>query len=153
MMRRIILFLTLILFTTLQAKIILGQSVKPLMDGMPTFQEFDARIKEYPYVAPDERSTKILAGLPKLERCMNKASIEALLGMPDFSELNYGPKGPGEHWLGSSWTYYLSKRSTLVNENDPCIQIFFDTGGHVSWIVPRNIKGAHEIGGVGEKCT
>jgi hypothetical protein len=153
MMRRTILFLTLIIFATLQAKIILGQSVKPMPDGMPIYQEFEARIKEYPYIAPSERSVKILAGLPKLKRCMNKASIEALLGVPDYSDINYGPKGPGEHWLGSSWTYYLSKRSTLVNENDPCIQIFFDTDGHAQWIVPRNVKDAYEIGRVGEKCT
>ena len=84
---------------------------------------------------------------------MSKSEIHALLGAPDFSQLDFGPKGPNEKWLGSSWMYYLSKRGPGVNLNDPRVEIFFDTNDRAQWIVPGGIKGAQEIGSVNERCT
>lgn len=120
---------------------------QPVPDGMPTAEKFEKGIKQYPYSAPPERIAKITTGLTKVERDMTKQQILNLLGQPDYSRLDYGPKGPGEKWLGSSWVYWLSKRDNGINMNDPCVHVFFDTKDRADWIVPSNIHGAHEIGG------
>jgi len=76
-----------------------------------------------------------------------------MLGTPDYSEVMSGPKGPDEKWLGWAWMYYLSKRSKATNLNDPRVEIFFDTSYRATWIVPTGVPGAHEIGGVRERCS
>ena len=120
---------------------------RAIPDGMPTAEEFEKGIQKYPYSAPPERTASVVTGLTKVERYMSKQQILDLLGRPDYSSINYGPKGPGEKWLGSSWTYWLSKRDSGVNVYDPCVEVFFNTNGLADWIAPSNIAGAHEIGG------
>jgi len=84
---------------------------------------------------------------------MTKAELETLLGPPDFSRLDFGPKGPGEKWLGSSWTYYLAKRDSSANEYDPRIQVYFDREDRAHWIAVTNVPGAKSLGGGHVKCT
>jgi hypothetical protein len=120
-------------------------------DGMPTSEEFEKGIQKYPYSASPERSAIVVSGLKKAERYMTKQQVLNLLGRPEYSSIIYGPKGLGERWLGSSWTYWLSKRDSGVNMYDPCVVVFFNTNGLADWIVPSNIAGAHEIGGPREK--
>jgi len=96
---------------------------QPIPDGTPSYVQFADSIREFPYYASPERILKIKRGLAQIERCMSKSQIQSLLGTPDFGQVSYGPKGPGERWLGSSWTYYLSMRSTSVNENDSTVQV------------------------------
>jgi hypothetical protein len=151
-MKRILLLFISSVFILLSMSIAVCELNKPLSDGMPTYEEFEARVKAFPYEATPERVAQIMAGIPKLKKCMNKKTIKELLGVPDYSRLSYGPKGPGEKWRGSSWTYYLSTRSNLVNIDDPCIQIFFNTFNQAHWIAPSNIKNAKEIGSPKDKC-
>jgi hypothetical protein len=120
--------------------------------AIPTYDEFESKIHLYPYHAKPERSGKIISGLASLKVCMNKMQIHPLLGKPDYTRINYGPKGPGEKLLGSSWMYYLSKKSDLVNINDSTVEVFFDTNDRAYWVIPHHIDGALEIGGVREKC-
>ena len=124
---------------------------RALPDGMPTPEEFEKGIQKYPYSSSPERTATIVAGLKKAERYMSKQQILGLLGRPDYSSIDYGPKGPGDKWLGSSWTYWLSKRDSGANVYDPCVEVFFNTNGLADWIVPSNINGAHEIGGPRQK--
>jgi hypothetical protein len=125
---------------------------KPQGDGMPTYQEFENKIGRYPYSASPERVRRIVAGISKVTHCMTKAQIRALLGEPEYSRLDYGPKGPGEKWLGSDWTFYISKRDSGANLNDPRVEIFFDTHDRAHWIAPTRIEAAHEIGGPSSRC-
>jgi len=125
---------------------------RAIPDGMQSYNDFEKKITRYPYIASKERSDKIVAGLKKVEVCMNKKQIMQLLGPPDYSQINYGPKGPGEKWLGSSWMYFLSKESELVNRNDPSVSVSFDTKDRAQWIAPSNVEGAYEIGTPGKEC-
>ena len=152
-MKRNTLILVTSIFILLITNAALCQPNKPVSDNMPSYEEFAANVNAYPYVASSERVAKITAGIPHLEKCMDKTSIEELLGKPDYSRLSYGPKGPREKWLGSSWTYYMFKESDSTNNNDPSVQVFFDTSGKAHWIVLQNINGAHEIGSVQDQCT
>jgi len=125
---------------------------KPVADGMPTYEEFERNIGDYPYRAKSERVAKIISGIPALTECMDKNQIQSLIGTPDYSSSSYGPKGPGEKWLGTSWMYYLTKQSSLVNTNDSTVEVFFDTKNRAHWIVPHHVDGGHEIGAVSAKC-
>jgi len=125
----------------------------PVPDGMPTYQQFENKVRLYPYQASPERAQKIRAGSGQLQNCMNKQQVSALLGLPDFSQLSYGPKGPREKWLGSTWVYYLAKQNSSTNLNDPNIEIFFDTTDRAQWIVPSHIKGARELGSPKHQCS
>jgi hypothetical protein len=116
-------------------------------DGRKTVEEFDAAIKSYPYEAPPPRKSRIVENYPKLAVGMSKDQVAGLIGEPDYSELDYGPKGPHEKWLGSHWMYWLRKRDSGVNMLDPCLEIFFGTDGRAHWIVPSNIAGLTEKGG------
>jgi len=116
----------------------------PKPDGKKTCEEFEAAIKSYPYEASQARKDRIVKNYPKLAIGMAKDQIAGLIGEPDCSGLIYGPKGPGEKWLGSAWTYCLRKRDNGSNAFDPCVEIFFGTDDRAGWIVPSNIDGLTE---------
>ncbi len=144
-----LLCVTILVAPSTQAQAPLG----PASDGRPTFADFEKRVGGYPYKASPERTAAIKKGLPLLKKCMTKTEVDSLLGAPDFSQSNFGPKGPGEKWLGFGWTYYLAKRAETTNLNDPRVEIFFDTSDRAHWIVPSHIDGSHEIGAPNEKCA
>ena len=131
---------------------VVSLSAQPRSDGMSSYEQFEQTIQSYPYKASAERTAKVKAGLTLVRWCMAKSGIQTLLGAPDFSGLDFGPKGPRERWLGSHWTYYLSKQWRGVNENDSSVTVYFDTKGFSHWVVPHHIDGAMEIGGVGVRC-
>ena len=120
----------------------------PKPDGKRTCDEFEAAIKSYPYEAPQPRKDRIVKNYPKLAIGMSKDQVACLIGEPDCSVLIYGPKGPGEKWLGSAWTYCLRKREKGSNAYDPCVEIFFGTEDRANWIVPSNVDGLTKKGGV-----
>lgn len=122
-------------------------------DSYPDAKTFEESIKRYPYVASTARVARITKGTKELQRCMTKQEISALLGPPDASQTDYGPKGPNAWWLGSNWVFYVSKRSDMVNLEDPRVEIFFDTKDRATWIVPTGIVGAREIGFVNVGCA
>ena len=124
------------------------QSVEvPKPDGKRSYEEFAATIRSYPYEAPQLRKDKIIKNYPELQIGMSKDQVAGLIGEPDFSRVDYGPKGPGEKWQGSSWTYYLYTRSNLANNFDPCVYVRFGTDDRVNCITPSNIEG------LTEKCS
>jgi hypothetical protein len=125
---------------------VLAASDKPVPDGQKSYKEFRATIKSFPYSASAERKKQIVENYPSLRVGMTKEQVAALIGDPDYSELMFGPKGPGEHWLGSSWSYALFMRGDTVNLKEPRIEIFFGTDNLVSWAVPSGLSGLPEIG-------
>jgi hypothetical protein len=128
-------------------------SVLPTPDGTATQEQFEKTISKYPYQAPTETVEKIKGGLKQVLRCMNKKQMRSLLGEPDFGYEHYGPKGLNAKWIGTGWTYYLTKRADSSNTNDTVVQVFFDRTERASWIVPTHIESARELGGPGGKCT
>jgi hypothetical protein len=128
-------------------------NTQPVPDGMPSTAEFLKSAAPYPYLAPPQRAARITSGAQRLAPCMTKSMVEGVLGRPDYSRLNYGPKGPGEKWLGSSWAYYLAKRDSGANEYDPRVDIFFDRNDRAHWIVIVGIPGAKSIAAPNDRCT
>lgn len=122
-------------------------------DSYPNSQAFLSGIKSYPYAASAERRVRIIEGAKVLHRCTTKDEVSRLLGAPDYSEISYGPKGAGARRLESSWTFYISKQSDIVNLKDPRIEIFFDSTDQAHWLVPTGIEGASEIGAPDVVCT
>lgn len=118
----------------------------PVSDGQKSYEEFRATIKSFPYSTSPERRDRVVNNYQRLRVGMTKPQVAALIGNPDFSDQAYGPKGPGEHWLGSRWKYELFKRDDNVNENDPNVEVFFGTDGLVNWVVPSGISGLSEVG-------
>ena len=121
-------------------------------DGAPTVEQFQRAVQKFPYVAPPERATMILAGLARVKHCANKATVRSLLGEPDFGRASRDAKGPGDTWIGSSWVYYLSKMDAGSNRSDSRVEVFFDTANRAIWIVPSRVEGAREIGAFGDRC-
>jgi hypothetical protein len=105
----------------------------PTPVGARAYEEFAATIKSYPYDASPETKIRVLKGYPKLEIGMTKAQVRSIIGEPDYGQQSYGPKGPNERWLGSSWTYYLRMRDALATE-DSHVELFFGTDGKTDWI-------------------
>ena len=128
-------------------------SAQPIPDGTATQEQFEKSISKYPYQAPTEKVAKIKEGLNQVVQCMSKKQIRSLLGEPDYGQEHYGPKGLNAKWIGSAWTYYLSKRADNGNANDTVVQVFFDRTERAPWVVPSHIESARELGGVGRKCT
>src|SRR5208282_1238143 len=64
----------------------------PKPDGKKTSEEFRAAIKSYPYEAPQARKDMIVNNYAKLEIGMSKNQVAELIGDPDYSRLDYGPK-------------------------------------------------------------
>lgn len=144
-MRRIrFALLSLLLFT------LPGCRYKPVIrhvsDGQKNYEEFRTTIKSFPDSTSAEHRNLVVKNYPSLRVGMTKSQVTELIGNPDYSEQNYGPKGPGEHWLGTYWAYVLFKRGDDVNENDPNVQVFFGTDGLVNWAVPSGISGLSEVG-------
>ncbi len=139
------LLLCLLIATTACGRTDLPQVV-PTRDGKRSYEEFKASVGSFPYNAPRERRERILAGYSKLDVGVTKDEVAAAIGEPDYSQLNYGPKGPNMPLIGSSWVYYLSKRGDRANNLDPVVHVFFGTDGRARWIVPSNIEGLHEKG-------
>ena len=120
-------------------------------DGQKSYQEFRATITSFPYSIPAERKEHVLKNFPSLRLGMTKKEVSALIGDPDYSEIDFGPKGPGEHWLGSHWDYALFIREKdTANEKDPNIHIFFGTNGLLSWAAPS--RGLPELSEIGSCC-
>jgi hypothetical protein len=126
--------------------ILVASDNKPISDGQKSHNEFRATIKSFPYSASTVRKIRIVKNYPSLRVGMDKKQVSALIGDPDYSEVDFGPKGPREHWLGSSWNYQLFMRADTINLNDPKIEIFFGTDGLLFWAVPSGISGLSEIG-------
>ena len=130
----------------------------PTPVGAPEYAEFAETIAQYPYHAPRQRVAKVTSGLGHVKKCMTKSRIRSLLGAADYGRRDYGPKGPHERWLGSSWTYILSMQDQAAMNDDKAalneqVKVFFDTNDRAVWIAPYNIANAKEIGGPGEKCS
>lgn len=121
-------------------------------DGMPTYKEFERKIRSYPYRASAKRTQQITTAVFNLEPCMEKKQIQNIMGNPDYSQSIYGPKGPAEKWQGWTWVYYIFMKSNLANENDPKVEIFFDRQGRATWIAPTKIKGAQDKKAPGGIC-
>ena len=118
----------------------------PLSDGQTSYDQFRTTIKSFPYSTSPARRDLVVNNYPSLQVGMTKPKVAALIGNPDYSDQDYGPKGPGEHWLGSHWGYVLFKRGDDVSENDPNVEVFFGTDGLVNWAVPSSISGLSEVG-------
>lgn len=116
----------------------------PKNDGKKSYEEFVATVKTFPYEAPLSRKDRIVKKFSELEIGMSKDQVTALIGEPDFSRLDYGPKGPNERWQGSSWSYYLFMRENSANNNDSCLAIHFGVDDHAVLIIPENIDGLIE---------
>jgi hypothetical protein len=130
-----------------------GQAVaEPVSDGLPRSEDFDDIVRQYPYRAPAARRAKIVSGFTWIAPCMLRKDIATLMGHPDDSQIDFGPKGPGEKWIGSSWTYYLEKQSAMINEHDAKVEINFDTENRVVWATSYGFDGAREVGNVQGKC-
>lgn len=129
----------------------------PKSDGKKSYKEFVAGVKIFPYEASLSRKDPIIRNYSKLEIGMSKDQIVALIGEPDYSQLSYGPKGPGEKWLGSTWNYFLylndSKSSQLNAKPDQWIEIFFDTEDKAHCIGPSKNLGLEKKGCVSNRTT
>jgi outer membrane protein assembly factor BamE (lipoprotein component of BamABCDE complex) len=136
----------LLAFTSLMGCNTMRSSEKPKPDGKRSYEEFGSTIKEFPYEASKEKRQKIIGNFNSLEIGMSKNEVAESIGEPDYSDLDYGPKGPAMKWLGSHWTYYLYKRETGANDFDPRVTIFFGKNDRAKWIVPRNVEGLSEKG-------
>jgi hypothetical protein len=112
----------------------------PVSDGKPSYEEFRRSVGSFPYRAAPERQNQIRTGYQRLQVGATKPEVAAALGEPDYSQIGYS-KGPTPRWLGSSWAYYLSKRSDGANSFDPVVEVFFGTDDRAVWIVPSNISG------------
>jgi hypothetical protein len=117
----------------------------PVSDGKRSYNDFKQAVGSFPYTAPQERQNRIRSGYAQVAVGANKDEVARALGEPDFTQNDYSKEArPG--WLGSSWSYYLSKRSDGGNVSDPVVHVFFGTDGRATWIVPSNIEGLHEKG-------
>lgn len=118
-------------------------------DGQKSYEEFMAGITGTRYEAPEERKQNIFSNYSRLRVGMTKQEIASIIGTPDYSQASYGPKGPGEKWLGWSWSYYLVWPDTrFVNEaQDELIQIFFDTKDRATWIALSSKTQLPHLGG------
>ena len=118
-------------------------------DGHKSYEEFRAGIKGNSYDAPEARKQKILSNYSRLQAGMTKQEIASIIGAPDYSHANYGPKGPGEKWLGWSWDYILAwPEIEIVNEAQAeWVEIFFDTEDRATWIAPSSKTKLPALGG------
>lgn len=120
-------------------------------DGMPTYQDFKLRIGKLPYRATPERSRKIVDGARALRECAPKKEVLEKMGTPDYSQSEFGPKGPNEKWLGFQWRYLLTLQSEgLVGQQ---VEVFFDVNDHAQWIAASGVDGVRELGGPGKMCV
>ena len=113
-------------------------------DGQKSYEEFHATIKSFRYSAPAERKERLLKNYASLRVGMTKNEVSALIGDPDYSEIAFGPKGPGEHWLGSDWNYVLFKEEDVTTSIG--IFISFGTDGLLRWAAPSRLPQFSEIG-------
>jgi hypothetical protein len=120
-------------------------------DGQPTYEQFAARVKTFPYVASPERARVVRSGAHKLTLCMDKATVLAVLGAPDYSSQAWGPKGPAEKFLGHSWSYALTKQK-LANDKDEHVTISFDANGRAHWVYAVGIEGFTALGDPRHHC-
>ncbi len=120
--------------------------INEVSDTYKNYNEFISSIQKFPYTANDVQKQKIIGHYDKLVTGMTKEQVASLLGVPDFSDLNFGPKGPDMHLLGSAWTYVLSKKSDGLNLNDQELFISYDKSNRLKWAVPRNLGSLQEIG-------
>ena len=117
----------------------------PDRDGKRSYADFKQAVGSFPYTAPEERQSRIRKGYAQLAVGATKEQVASALGEPDYSQNNFSKDGKPK-WLGSSWLYYLSKRSDGANSFDPVVHVFFGTDGRATWIVPSNIDGLNEMG-------
>lgn len=101
----------------------------------------------FPYQAPELRKNIIIKNYGALKEGQSKAQVMGQLGSPDFSNEMFG-KGPGQRYIGTSWSYVLEKPDpNLTNiKRDIVIQIYFDHSGRLKWASPSNVVGLTEIG-------
>ena len=107
--------------------------------GMPTYTDFMAANPGPAYSALEARRSTLIREVDRIQVGMTMKEVSTILGTPDYSRSNFGPKGPGEHFLGWSWMYYITKPDMrLVNEiKDKCVHVFFNEYGYVSSIYKR----------------
>ena len=111
----------------------------PAMFEENTYEHFIETADEFTYQTDEDRVSLIVASYPDLAIGMGPNEVAGILGVPDVSQRAYGPKGPGETFIGWSWDYYLSNTTRAIS-------IFFNSDAYVNWIIP-NIEGLEEKGG------
>jgi outer membrane protein assembly factor BamE (lipoprotein component of BamABCDE complex) len=120
-----------------------SRSIAHLQDNMPSAQEF-LNINTFPYTPTHERINQIKKGLVGIKFCMNKKQVKTVLGNPDYSQVNCS-KYLNIPCHGSTWVYYISKRSDSVNIYDPHLSLFFDKNNRLHRIAQTGIDDATPV--------
>jgi len=119
---------------------------KSIESNKYSFSKFFSEIKEYPYIANDNKITKIYNGYKSLKIGLTKDEVITLLGEPDCEVFDY--KYPDEkNIISSAFGYYLKlvKRES-VSEEDQILTLTFNPKDELFWVHSDNM-GLKDIGG------
>jgi hypothetical protein len=104
---------------------------------------------KYAYVATPEREAQIVEGFSKLKVGQTREEVRAALGPPDKRNRSYAKvKQAKPPFLGWCYTYKIKMRGGASNENNVCVQVFFNPAGKLTWAAP-NVPGLKDVGSPG----
>ena len=85
---------------------------KNIHDAQSTYEEW-VKNNTFPFRSRSERKEKIFNNYSGLKLGLRKSEVEGLIGKPDFSQ-PMARKGPGQGYIGSSWSYYLENPDLIL---------------------------------------
>jgi hypothetical protein len=124
-------------------------------DGLPRFSQWfenSGLASGKPYVAEAKRRRQIVEGYPKLRLNMSPKTVEAVMGLPDYSQpklkghLDTSP-APNPPVCNAQLAYILKKDSdNAADTNDAAVFVFFTPDDKLYWGTPQNVPGLQAIG-------
>ena len=113
-----------------------------------THDNFVKQARMFPFRASEDKKQQIIANYSKLTVGMTKEEVANLLGDPDIEETVHSKLIDNPGFMGWHWRYCVYKLANFGQnlKEDQEVEIFYDTKGRISWIVPLNIKGLVEKG-------
>lgn len=110
-----------------------------------SFTQFIENIESFPFVAKEEKISKIKSGFERISLKMGKNEIETIIGAPDSEMFDYKEN----KLIGSAWGYYIERtEKELANERlDKILFLYFSENGQLYWAQPVNLEGLVSIGG------
>ena len=110
----------------------------------------------YPYVAPKEKTEKILSGMVSIDKKMSYADVVSILGEPDVINdlrqqcFGLSPVEDGflmryRSAISYRVLYYLSKDGKLENLNDKWLSVYLASDGKTILTTLRNNIDAQEL--------
>lgn len=113
-----------------------------------SFSRFIEGIERFPYVADQQKNSRVREGFKRLSIGMHKDDVKKAMGEPDSEMFEYSKTNKDKELVGSTWGYYLKRteRNLATPNYDEAVFLYFKPNNELYWAQPENVNGLETLG-------